>query len=125
MKIYVSHSRLFDFKSDLYEPLKNSGIDAEFIFPHKNSDEPFDSKRLFESKGCDLVLAEGSYQSTGQGIELGWANLLGIKIISMYKSGTRISNSQKMISETVIEYDNEADMIEKLKIKYDAQAFGA
>lgn len=106
---------MFDFKKDLYEPLKNSGIDVEFIFPHQNSDEPFDSKSLFESKSCDFVLAEGSYQSTGQGIELGWANNFGIKIISIFRSGSRISNSLKTISERVIEYNDEADMIDKIK----------
>lgn len=114
MKIYVSHSRMFDFKNELYEPLKKSGIEAEFIFPHDESDEPFDVRSLFESKGCDLVIAEGSYQGTGQGIELGWANLLGIEIIAIYKKGSHVSNSLKMISKDIIEYENSEDLITKL-----------
>jgi hypothetical protein len=118
MRIYVSHSRNFDFKKELYEPLENSGLDLEFIFPHKDSEDAFDSKSLFTNKGCDLVLAEGSYQSTGQGIELGWANILGVKIISIYKAGSQLSNSLKTISEDVIEYADSNDLINKLFVYF-------
>ncbi len=118
MKIYVSHSRNFDFKSELYQLLENSGLDCDFIFPHKDSEEAYDSKSLFQSKQCDLVLAEGTYQSTGQGIELGWANIFGMEIIAVYKKGSHLSHSLKNISKEVIEYVDADDLIQKLKIKF-------
>lgn len=113
MKIYVSHQRKGDYKTELYEPLRSSNL-AEFIFPHENSDQPFNTKELFENKGCDLVLAEVSNSSTGQGIELGWASLLGIKIICAYKQGSEIAGSLKIISSDFIEYTDSKDLIEKL-----------
>lgn len=113
MKIYVSHSRHFDFKNELYKVLENGNLNQEFIFPHKNSDSPFNSKELFESRGCDLVLAEVSHPATGQGIELGWADANQIPIICIYKKGSEISGSLKVISDDFIEYDN--DLIEELR----------
>ena len=114
MKIYVSHLRKSDFQKELYEPLRESGI-AEFIFPHENSEEPFNTLELFKHKGCDLVLAEVSSPSTGQGIELGWANILGIKIICVYRQGSEVSRSLKTICLDYIEYKDSNELIGKLK----------
>ena len=118
MKIYVSHSRSFDYKKDLYDVLENSGLNLEFIFPHKDSEEAFDSKSLFQNKQCDLILAEGSYQATGQGIELGWANILGFKIVTIYKEGSHLSNSLRKISVEVIEYVDSSDLVNKLTVYF-------
>jgi hypothetical protein len=74
--------------------------------------EQFDSKTFL--KKCDLVLAEVSYPSTGQGIELGWANMYGVPILYFYKKGTKLSHSLRATSNTFIEYENEGDMISKL-----------
>ena len=115
MKIYVSHLKKSNFKQELYEPLRNSGID-EFIFPHENSDEPFKTRELFENKGCNLVLAEVSNPSTGQGIELGWASILNIPIICIYKTGSKIANSLKVITKDFIEYSDSKDLINKLNL---------
>ena len=45
MKIYVSHSRRFDFEQDLYEPLKHSDLAkiATFIFPQEDGAPYHDS----------------------------------------------------------------------------------
>ena len=118
MRIYVSHSRNFDYKRELYEVLENSGLNLEFIFPHKDSEEAFDSKNLFQNKQCDLILAEGSYQATGQGIELGWANILGFKIVTIYKGGSHLSNSLRNISVEVIEYVDSNDLVNKLTVYF-------
>lgn len=114
MKIYVSHPKDFDFKTELYEPLKSSGLAAEFIFPHENSSDSFNSKELFEKHLCDLVLAEVSLPATGQGIELGWANILKIPIICFYKSGTTPARSLKVITDRIIEYEDAPDLVNKL-----------
>lgn len=114
MKIYVSHSRDFDFRNELYEPLKSSLKSIEFIFPHEDSDKPFNTKELFENKTCDLVLAEVSRPSTGQGIELGWANLLNIPILCVFKTNSDISGSLSVLTDELIEYNSSEDLISKL-----------
>lgn len=118
MRIYVSHSRIFDFKKDLYDVIERAQLNHAFIFPHKDSEESFNSKELFQNHECDMVLADGSYQATGQGIELGWANILGIKIVTIYKKGSHLSHSLKNISEEVIEFTDPDDLINKLKDKF-------
>ncbi len=117
MKIYVSHSRLFDYKSDLYEPLKNSILNGthQFILPHDISQESYPSKKLFTDKGCDLILAEVSFPSTGQGIELGWANILGVKIVGVYKKGSKISSSLNEVTKDFIVYENREELVNKLQ----------
>ena len=114
MKIYISQSRDFDYKKELYDVLESAGLNHEFIFPHKDSDAPFNTKELLQNKTCDMVLAEVSYPATGQGIELGWANIYGIPIICIYKKGSKISGSLKLISKTFIEYENSNDLSNKL-----------
>lgn len=111
MKIYVSHSKKFDYKNELYKPLRESGFPVEFILPHETSDEPFDSKSLFENKGCNYILAEVSYPSTGQGIELGWANANNIPVICIYKKGSEISGSLQIVSDNIVEYASLTELL--------------
>jgi hypothetical protein len=107
MKIYISHSSSFDFKKELYLPLKNifTHTSHELIFPHESSTSPFPSKQLFVRHGCDVLLAEISYPSTGQGIELGWADLCDLPIIYLIKKNINISESIKLISKKGVCYD--------------------
>ena len=119
MRIYISHSSAMDYKKDLYEPLKNSSFfkNHEFIFPHEFLSETFKTKELFKSGNCDIVLAEVSMPSTGQGIELGWASDFGIKIICFFKTGSKFSSALKLVSEKFVEYKDSADFINHLKSK--------
>jgi len=87
-----------------------------FIFPHTNSQKPFNTKELFLQKGCDIVLAEISYPATGQGIELGWAHIYSIPIYSYYKTGTDASGSALSISTKKYEYGTIEDLITQLAI---------
>lgn len=116
MKIYVCHSRNFDFKNELYKPLKESGL-AEFIFPHEQISESFNSKELLEGHGVDYVLAEVSYPSTGQGIELGWADIFGVPIVCFYKTDTTPAASLKIITDKMIEYGDGLDLLHKLSVE--------
>jgi len=113
--VYVAHSREFDFRKELYEPLRNSEINRiyNFVLPHENSDAPFDSK-AFLKKGCSLVIAEVSYPSTGLGIELGWANLLKLPIVCISRKGAKISGSLKAVCSEFIEYSGATGLIEQL-----------
>lgn len=115
MKIYVAHSRGFDFQKELYEPIQNSSLTKEhtFIFPHSESAEPFNSKELFQN-GCDLIIAEVSYPATGLGIELGWADMLKVPVVCIYKKDSKISDSLKVITDTFLEYSDTNDLITKV-----------
>ncbi len=115
MKIYVAHSRNFDFTKELYEPIQNSSLIKEhtFIFPHSENDEPFSSKELFQN-GCDLIIAEVSYPATGLGIELGWADILKVPVICIYKKDSKVSGSLKVITDKFVEYSGTEDLIAKL-----------
>lgn len=119
MRIYISHSRNYDYENELYLPLRNSGLNSqhEFILPHENSSEPFNTKELFQTHGSDLVIAEVSFPATGQGIELGWANLLDIPVICISKKDAKISGSLKVITDKFLEYESSADLIQKLGVE--------
>ncbi len=114
--IYVSHSTSYDYKKELYEPIKKSKIyifdQINIVFPHANSEEQYDSKEYL--KTCKYMIAEVSYPSFGLGIELGWANLYGTRIVCIYKKGAKLSKSLKVISVTFIEYESINDLTLKL-----------
>lgn len=116
MTIYVSHSREFDFEKELYEPIRTAVFfkDHTFVFPHENTDEPYPTKQFFKSGECDLVLAEVSYPSTGQGIELGWANLLDIPVICHYRDGMHPSSALSLISSKLIMYTDKENLVEDI-----------
>lgn len=116
MKIYVTHKRASNYQEELYAPLETSTLAKKhtFILPHKQSQEPFSSKELFLEKKVDLVLAEVSTPATGQGIELGYADVAGLPIICFSKKGAKIAGSLKTITDNFIEYEDSVDMIEKL-----------
>jgi hypothetical protein len=59
-------------------------------------------------------LAEVSYPSTGQGIELGWANVYGTPIICFYRHGSDPAKSLQEVSQNVIEYKDDLNMVNKL-----------
>jgi hypothetical protein len=115
-KIYVSHSRYFDFKKELYEPIRSSELNNKYIFilPHEESEGLFDSRSLFINKGCDLVLADVSFPATGVGIELGWANISNIRVICIHKKDSKLASSLQIITKDFIEYENTQDLISKL-----------
>jgi hypothetical protein len=115
MKIYFGHSKGFDYKNELYDPVRNSGLNKEheIIFPHEQSDLPTNSKEFL--KTCDLMIAEVSFPATGLGIELGWGDAFGIPILCIFKKGSHVSNSAKLLTENLIEYSDSGDLIEKLE----------
>lgn len=115
MKIYFGHTKESDYQNELYKPIRNSELNKKhtFALPHEESDEPFNSKVFL--KDCDLFIAEVSHKATGLGIELGWADLLNIPVICIYKKGCKPSSSLKVISNTFVEYKDEDDLLKKLE----------
>jgi len=114
MKVFISHSQSFDYTKELYKPLKESDLNIkhEFSFPHENNGT-VNTKEVI--KNSDLVLAEVSFPSTGQGIELGWANIFNIPILCISKDGEKISSSLGQITDRFIDYTGSDDMIKKIK----------
>ncbi len=116
MTIYISHSTTIDYKNDLYPLIRNSELNTryEFILPHESGSEQYNTKELFASGICDLVIAECSAPSTGQGIELGWADSYKIPIVCICKKGKLSSSSIKVLTKNLFEYDDGGDLIVKI-----------
>ena len=113
MKIFISHASSYNFENELYEPLRKSTIFSkhEFILPMQK--DKFDTS-LQTIQSCDLMIADVSYSSTGQGMELGWATILNIPVICIYKCGCKYSGALPEVFNTFIEYSSHKDMIEKI-----------
>ncbi len=92
MKIFVSHSSNYDFEKELYAPLRESDLNnkQEIILPHEDGQDIITKDII---KDCSLVVAEVSCPSTGQGIELGWADMFNVPIVCMHKEGIEPSSS--------------------------------
>ncbi len=113
-KIYVGYSRKFDYQKELYEPIRTSELNERFeiVLPHEKSEDLFSSREFFKS--CDYFLAEITYPSIGLGIEMGWADAVGVKIICLVKNGENISKSAVSVAADVIEYKNGEDLLKQL-----------
>jgi len=117
MKVFISHSSNFDYKKSLYEPIKSHiGAAQEFIYPH-DTDEIANSKEAVISS--DMVLAEVSYPSTGQGIELGWADEYGVPIVAIYQSGMRPSGALSAVGVSPVGYDSVEQLLSVIQTAID------
>jgi hypothetical protein len=118
MKIFVSHSSGFDYKNRLYKPLCNSKINNshKIFLPHEEGKDILTKEII---KNSDILIAEVSRPSTGQGIELGWANDYKIPIICIHLKDTKPSGSLKHLTENFITYENVNELIGKLTVAFD------
>lgn len=116
MKIYVGHSgKKSSYKKELYEPLRNSSLSKQhnLTFPYEFEEKPFNSKEFLRS--CDLMIAEVSHPSTGLGMELGWASIYGVPIVCVYKRGSKLSRSLKVLTDKFVEYSGSEELISGVK----------
>lgn len=115
MKIYISHSSGYDYINKIYKPIKESSLmkNNTFFFPHDDNNKVINTKDII--KESDLFLAEVSEASTGQGIEIGFADCFNTKILCIYEAGTKISSALKFVTNNFIEYKDSQDMINKIK----------
>ncbi len=113
MKIFVTHASSFNFQDELYKPLRESSLNQEheFILPQENGRLEVDKELI---KSCNLIIAEVSHPSTGQGIELGWADMLDIPIVCIYKEGTNFSPALHYVSKKFLMYTSGENMIEDI-----------
>ena len=56
MDIYISHSTSFDFKGELYKPLRENTLTRTFILPHEMSDSQYPVKEIFDEKNALWLL---------------------------------------------------------------------
>lgn len=112
MKIFISHASCYDFEKELYEPLRKAQFfqEHEVVLPMQKDN--FDTS-LETVQSCDLIIADVSYPSTGQGIELGWAYILNIPVICIYKKGSKYSGAIPEIFDILIEYNDIEELIKK------------
>lgn len=115
MNIYVSHSGAYDYENELYKPIKESGLSKShnLFLPHEPGNINIDAKT--ELKQTDVLVAETSLPSTGQGIELGQASAAGVPIICFYKINSKPSNSLRFVTDTIFEYNDTQDLLTKLQ----------
>lgn len=113
MKLYLSHSGSFDYQAELYEPLKQTlAKKYDIFFPHDPGNVDVKARDVIAES--NFVLAEVSHSSTGQGIELGWADSAAVPIVCFYRSGSKVSGALRFVSDVSLEYSSEQDMADKL-----------
>jgi hypothetical protein len=119
MNIYISHSSAYDYENEVYKPIKESNlaIAHKFFLPHEPANLDTDAKT--ELKQTDVLVAEASLPSTGQGIELAQANVAGVPIICFFKTGSKPSGSLRFVTNKVIEYGDINDLLAKLQYELD------
>lgn len=114
MKIYIAHSKDFDYKNELYAPLRSSRLNAEheIFLPHE-TDQFINTKDIIEKS--DIVIAEVSFPATSEGIELGWADGFHVPILCLYKEGTNPSRSLGAVTKSVVSYVDKVDLLRKIE----------
>ena len=119
MNIYISHSGAYDYENDIYAPIKTSELAKthSFFLPHEPDNLNVDA--VDQLKQTDVLIAEVSLPSTGQGIELGQAYVANVPILCFYKTGSKTSGSLRFVTDKVIEYTDTEDLLAKMKIELD------
>lgn len=119
MNVYISHSGNYDYENELYLPIKASELSATYHFFLPHEPENIDVDAIDELKQTDILIAEASLLSTGQGIELGQAYVAGVPIICFFKTGAKPSSSLRFVTNKLIEYKDTHDLLAKLHTELD------
>ncbi|HSW90817.1 MAG TPA: hypothetical protein VLF64_02355 [Candidatus Saccharimonadales bacterium] len=116
MNIYISHcGGAYDYKTELYAPIKESELAKTHYFFLPHEPENLDTDAVTELKRMDVLVAEASFPSTGQGIELAQAKAANVSIICFYKTGAKTSSSLRFVTDKIIEYTDISDFFVKLR----------
>jgi hypothetical protein len=100
----------------LYQPILDSPLskEHEWIMPFLNGGgQSPDTKAILQS--VNLVVAEVTFSHTAQGIELGWADMLGKPILCYYRRGYPASANISMITNHIYPYKDPQDLILQLE----------
>ncbi|MDD5457654.1 MAG: hypothetical protein PHV30_11580 [Candidatus Margulisbacteria bacterium] len=116
--IYFSHKRRgFDYQT-LYAAIRKSELNQKYniILPHEDRETAFKSKPMFKAGAIQVILAEVSQDATGLGLELGWADILGIPIICLFSKGAKKSGSLvELDNKHFLEYENFDDLLVQIE----------
>lgn len=106
MRIYIGHSKDFDYQNELYRPLRASKdlTPYEIILPHESTNHSNNARDFYQN--LDLFIAEVSYPATGLGIELAWAHDAGIPIVCISRKDAKISGSLTVVTDQFYTYDS-------------------
>jgi len=117
MKIYLAHSTKFDFKKEFYRPIKESGLAKKhefyYLYDELNGENPGSTKEIIQVS--DVVIAEVSFPSIGLGVELGWADSFGKRIICVYKGGQKGSKFLDVLTKEIFEYNSSEELVKILE----------
>lgn len=115
MKIYIGHSRDFDYEKELYLPIRtDSELEKNvFVLPHENGRSMNWGREFYDQ--LDLFIAEVSFPGTGLGIELGWAYDSKVPIVCISKRGVKVSSSLRAVSDQFYEYSNPEELCQVIK----------
>lgn len=115
MKIYLSHAGNYDYEKELYAPLKASPLASrhDIFYPHEVKNVAVNTRELLPQ--YDLVLAEVSHPSTGQGIEIGRAEAAGVPVLCIYHEGAQLSRSLRFVTQDFIAYTSTPDLLQQLE----------
>ncbi len=110
-QIYIGHSSDIDFQTELYEPIRNADFykNHSFIFPHDQGTIINNPKELYAA--VDVFVAEVSEPSTGLGIELGWCQAAGTKIVCIHKRDKQPSSALTAVCSDFRSYSTQEEMI--------------
>ena len=125
MKVFITASFKEGKNKDEIEYLcsliKESGFeDFCFIRDVENYQKMFDDPRELMDRAkeeilkSDILLIDMTNKPTGRAIEAGIAFAQNKKIISIMKTGTKIKDTTRGISDAVIEYDEIKDIVNPL-----------
>ena len=110
MRIYLAHSRDFDYQNELYLPRKNSEVFKQYDIILSHDGDNYKHDRDFY-KRIDLVTAELSFPLTGLGIKLGFLYDDNKNIYCIHNSNVKISGSVNAITKNIYEYKNQENML--------------
>jgi len=104
----------------LVKHLVNRDIEL-LVFVDKYHFKPYQEKEMMRAAFAEIntsnfLIAELSNKSIGVGIEIGYAFALKKPIIYVRQKGTEYSTTTAGCSESIIEYLNEFDLLNKLKV---------
>lgn len=117
MRIRIGHSTAYDFKTQLYAPLRTLALPegTALSLPHEYG-AAGDCTRAYFAEGCDLFLAEVSYPSTGLGMEIAYAAVADVPIVFVHRKDCRPSSSLRRVSESFFAYADESELKQQLQL---------
>lgn len=115
MRIYVAHSKDFDYVNELYKPIRECELSTEheFLLPHEENANSSNAREFYNN--IDILIAEVSFPATGLGIELGWAYDDKTPVYCLYKKGKKYSGSVRSVTGDIYEYSCAEEMISIIK----------